>query len=87
MIRRVVDFALNNRLLILAFALILFFSGIVVRTKWRVGHDEIHAPNFNQLARLLNWPLCGLPKRVKRKQTAAAVIVHDHVHLRSLHEI
>jgi len=29
MIRRVVDFALNNRLLVVAFALILFFWGIV----------------------------------------------------------
>src|SRR5208282_4050028 len=54
MIRRVVDFALNNRLLVLAFALILFASGIVAFHDLPVEAYPDVADNYVEI--ITQWP-------------------------------
>ncbi|MGA8273305.1 MAG: CusA/CzcA family heavy metal efflux RND transporter [Candidatus Sulfotelmatobacter sp.] len=54
MIRRVVDFALNNRLLVLAFALMLFFGGIVAFRDLPIEAYPDVADNYVEV--ITQWP-------------------------------
>src|ERR1700693_847862 len=54
MIRRVVDFALNNRLLVLAFALILFAGGIVAFRRLPIEAYPDVADNYVEV--ITQWP-------------------------------
>jgi len=54
MIRRVVDFALNNRLLVLAFALILFAGGIVAFRELPIEAYPDVADNYVEI--ITQWP-------------------------------
>ena len=54
MIRRVVDFALNNRLLVLAFALLLFAAGIVSFKRLPIEAYPDVADNYVEI--ITQWP-------------------------------
>src|SRR6202045_4892164 len=54
MIRRVVDFALDNRLLVLAFAVILFAAGIVAFRDLPIEAYPDVADNYVQI--ITQWP-------------------------------
>ena len=54
MIRRVVDFALDNRLLVLAFALILFAGGIVAFRDLPIEAYPDVADNYVEI--ITQWP-------------------------------
>src|ERR1039458_1178822 len=54
MIRRVVDFALNNRLLVLAFALLLFAAGIVAFRELPIEAYPDVADNYVEV--ITQWP-------------------------------
>ncbi|MFZ0560833.1 MAG: CusA/CzcA family heavy metal efflux RND transporter [Terriglobales bacterium] len=84
MIRRVVDFALNNRLLILAFALILFFSGIVAFRHLPIEAYPDVADNYVEI--ITQWPGISA-EQIEQQVTIPLEIVMNGiphvVHLRS----
>jgi heavy metal efflux system protein len=84
MIRRVVDFALDNRLLILAFALILFFSGIVAFRHLPIEAYPDVADNYVEI--ITQWPGISA-EQIEQQVTIPLEIVMNGiphvVHLRS----
>src|SRR6201996_1947654 len=84
MIRRVVDFALNNRLLVLAFALILFAGGIVAFRDLPIEAYPDVADNYVEV--ITQWP--GISAEQIEQQVTIPVEVALNgipqvVHLRS----
>src|SRR6202162_6328476 len=84
MIRRVVDFALNNRLLVLGFALLLFASGIVAFHDLPIEAYPDVADNYVEI--ITQWPgISG--EQIEQQVTVPLEIVMNGiphvVHLRS----
>jgi heavy metal efflux system protein len=84
MIRRVVDFALNNRLLVLAFALILFAGGIVAFRDLPIEAYPDVADNYVEV--ITQWPGISA-EQIEQQVTIPLEIVMNGiphvVHLRS----
>ena len=84
MIRRVVDFALNNRLLIVALALILFFWGIVSFKRLPIEAYPDVADNYVEI--ITQWPGISA-EQIEQQVTIPLEIVMNGipevVHLRS----
>jgi cobalt-zinc-cadmium resistance protein CzcA len=84
MIRRVVDFALNNRLLVLAFALMLFAGGIVAFRDLPIEAYPDVADNYVEL--ITQWPGISA-EQIEQQVTIPLEIVMNGiphvVHLRS----
>ncbi|MGO8795208.1 MAG: efflux RND transporter permease subunit, partial [Candidatus Sulfotelmatobacter sp.] len=84
MIRRVVDFALGNRLLVLAFALILFFGGIVAFHDLPIEAYPDVADNYVEV--ITQWPGISA-EQIEQQVTIPLEIVMNGipgvVHLRS----
>ncbi len=84
MIRRVVDFALNNRLLVLAFALILFAGGIVAFRDLPIEAYPDVADNYVEI--ITQWPGISA-EQIEQQVTIPLEIVMNGiphvVHLRS----
>jgi len=84
MIRRVVDFALDNRLLVLAFALILFASGIVAFRDLPIEAYPDVADNYVEI--ITQWPGISA-EQIEQQVTIPLEIVMNGiphvVHLRS----
>ncbi|MGB0042692.1 MAG: efflux RND transporter permease subunit, partial [Terriglobales bacterium] len=84
MIRRVVDFALNNRLLVLALALILFFAGIVAFHDLPIEAYPDVADNYVEI--ITQWPGISA-EQIEQQVTIPLEIVMNGiphvVHLRS----
>jgi heavy metal efflux system protein len=84
MIRRVVDFALNNRLLVLAFALVLFAGGIVAFRDLPIEAYPDVADNYVEV--ITQWPGISA-EQVEQQVTIPLEIVMNGiphvVHLRS----
>jgi len=84
MIRRVVDFALNNRLLVVAMALILFFWGIVSFERLPIEAYPDVADNYVEI--ITQWPGISA-EQIEQQVTIPLEIVMngipDVVHLRS----
>src|SRR5271165_6314839 len=84
MIRRVVDFALNNRLLVLAFALILFASGIFAFRDLPIEAYPDVADNYVEI--ITQWPGISA-EQIEQQVTIPLEIVMNGiphvVHLRS----
>ena len=84
MIRRVVDFALNNRLLVVAFALILFFWGIVSFKRLPIEAYPDVADNYVEI--ITQWPGISA-EQIEQQVTIPLEIVMNGipevVHLRS----
>jgi heavy metal efflux system protein len=84
MIRRVVDFALDNRLLVLAFALILFAGGIVAFRDLPIEAYPDVADNYVQI--ITQWPGISA-EQIEQQVTIPLEIVMNGiphvVHLRS----
>jgi len=84
MIRRVVDFALNNRLLVLAFALILFAGGIVAFRDLPIEAYPDVADNYVEV--ITQWPGIAA-EQIEQQVTIPLEIVMNGiphvVHLRS----
>jgi heavy metal efflux system protein len=84
MIRRVVDFALGNRLLVLAFALILFVGGIVAFHDLPIEAYPDVADNYVEI--ITQWPGISA-EQIEQQVTIPLEIVMngipDVVHLRS----
>jgi len=84
MIRRVVDFALNNRLLVLAFALILFAGGIVAFRDLPIEAYPDVADNYVEI--ITQWPGISA-EQIEQQVTIPIEIVMNGiphvVHLRS----
>ncbi|MGA9530190.1 MAG: CusA/CzcA family heavy metal efflux RND transporter [Terriglobales bacterium] len=84
MIRRVVDFALNNRLLIVALALILFFAGIVSFKRLPIEAYPDVADNYVEI--ITQWPGISA-EQIEQQVTIPLEIVMNGipevVHLRS----
>src|SRR5208337_4923823 len=84
MIRRVVDFALNNRLLVLAFALILFASGIVAFHDLPIEAYPDVADNYVEI--ITQWPGISA-EQIEQQVTIPLEIVMNGIpgvaHLRS----
>ncbi|MGA7079832.1 MAG: CusA/CzcA family heavy metal efflux RND transporter [Terriglobales bacterium] len=84
MIRRVVDFALNNRLLVLALALILFFAGIVAFRDLPIEAYPDVADNYVEI--ITQWPGISA-EQIEQQVTIPLEIVMNGiphvVHLRS----
>jgi cobalt-zinc-cadmium resistance protein CzcA len=84
MIRRVVDFALNNRLLVLAFALILFAGGIVAFHDLPIEAYPDVADNYVEI--ITQWPGISA-EQIEQQVTIPLEIVMNGiphvVHLRS----
>jgi heavy metal efflux system protein len=84
MIGRVVDFALNNRLLILAFALVLFIAGIVSFHRLPVDAYPDVADNYVEI--ITQWPGISA-EQIEQQVTIPLEIVMNGiphvVHLRS----
>src|SRR6201998_2905269 len=84
MIRRVVDFALNNRLLVLAFALLLFAGGIVAFHDLPIEAYPDVADNYVEI--ITQWPGI-LAEQIEQQVTIPLEIVMNGiphvVHLRS----
>ena len=84
MIRRVVDFALDNRLLVLAFALILFAGGIVAFRDLPIEAYPDVADNYVEV--ITQWP--GISAEQVEQQVTIPLEtvmngIPDVVHLRS----
>jgi heavy metal efflux system protein len=84
MIRRVVDFALNNRLLVLAFALLLFAGGIVAFRDLPIEAYPDVADNYVEI--ITQWPGISA-EQIEQQVTIPLEIVMNGiphvVHLRS----
>jgi len=84
MIRRIVDFALNNRLLVLALALILFASGIVSFERLPIEAYPDVADNYVEI--ITQWPGISA-EQIEQQVTIPLEIVMNGipqvVHLRS----
>src|SRR5271166_1366045 len=84
MIRRVVDFALNNRLLVLAFALILFAGGIVAFRDLPIEAYPDVADNYVEI--ITQWPGISA-EQIEQQVTIPLEVVMNGiphvVHLRS----
>ncbi|MGO9075435.1 MAG: efflux RND transporter permease subunit [Terriglobales bacterium] len=84
MIRRVVDFSLNNRLLVLALALILFFAGIVAFRDLPIEAYPDVADNYVEI--ITQWPGISA-EQIEQQVTIPLEIVMNGiphvVHLRS----
>src|SRR6202158_4132 len=84
MIRRVVDFALDNRLLVLAFAVILFAAGIVAFRDLPIEAYPDVADNYVQI--ITQWPGISA-EQIEQQVTIPLEIVMNGiphvVHLRS----
>ena len=84
MIRRVVDFALNNRLLVLGFALLLFASGIVAFRDLPIEAYPDVADNYVEI--ITQWPGISA-EQIEQQVTIPLEIVMNGiphvVHLRS----
>ena len=84
MIRRVVDFALNNRLLVLAFALLLFAGGIVAFHDLPIEAYPDVADNYVEI--ITQWPGISA-EQIEQQVTIPLEIVMNGiphvVHLRS----
>ncbi len=84
MIRRVVDFALNNRLLVLAFALILFAGGIVSFERLPIEAYPDVADNYVEV--ITQWPGISA-EQIEQQVTIPLEIamngIPQMVHLRS----
>ncbi len=84
MIRRVVDFALDNRLLVLAFALILFAGGIVAFRDLPIEAYPDVADNYVEI--ITQWPGISA-EQIEQQVTIPLEIVMNGiphvVHLRS----
>src|SRR5208283_3861051 len=84
MIRRVVDFALNNRLLVLAFALILFAGGIVAFRDLPIEAYPDVADNYVEV--ITQWPGISA-EQIEQQVTIPLEVVMNGiphvVHLRS----
>jgi len=84
MIRRVVDFALNNRLLVLAFALVLFAGGIVAFRDLPIEAYPDVADNYVEV--ITQWPGISA-EQIEQQVTIPLEIVMNGiphvVHLRS----
>src|SRR6202049_327704 len=84
MIRRVVDFALNNRLLVLAFALLLFAGGIVAFKRLPIEAYPDVADNYVEV--ITQWPGISA-EQIEQQVTIPLEIVMNGiphvVHLRS----
>ena len=59
MIRRVVDFALNNRLSVLAFALLVVGAGIVAFHNLPIDAYPDVANNYVEIINPVAWNICG----------------------------
>src|ERR1700728_681248 len=85
MIRRVVDFALSNRLLVLAFALILFAGGIVAFRHLPIEAYPDVADNYVEV--ITQWPGISA-EQIEQQVTIPLEIVLNGiphiVHLRSV---
>jgi len=84
MIRRVVDFALNNRLLVLAFALLLFAAGIVAFRDLPIEAYPDVADNYVEI--ITQWPGISA-EQIEQQVTIPLEVVMNGiphvVHLRS----
>src|SRR5579863_7335876 len=84
MIRRVVDFALNNRLLVLAFALMLFAGGIVAFKRLPIEAYPDVADNYVEI--ITQWPGISA-EQIEQQVTIPLEVVMNGiphvVHLRS----
>src|ERR1017187_1040647 len=84
MIRRVVDFALNNRLLVLGFALLLFAGGIVSFERLPIEAYPDVADNYVEI--ITQWPGISA-EQVEQQVTVPLEVVLNGiphvVHLRS----
>src|SRR4030088_1997771 len=84
MIRRVVDFALDNRLLVLAFAVILFAAGIVAFRDLPIEAYPDVADNYVQI--ITQWPGISA-EQIEQQVTIPLEIVMNGIphleHLRS----
>src|SRR6204780_1128635 len=84
MIRRVVDFALNNGLLVLAFALILFAGGIVAFRDLPIEAYPDVADNYVEST--TQWPGISGEKIEQQVTIPPEIVINgipDLVHLRS----
>src|SRR5208282_2286013 len=85
MIRRVVDFALDNRLLVLGFALLLFAGGIVAFRDLPIEAYPDVADNYVEI--ITQWPGISAEQIEQQVTIPLEIVMNDitHVtHLRSL---
>src|ERR1700680_1291674 len=85
MIRRVVDFALNNRLLVLALALILFAAGIVSFKRLPIEAYPDVANNYVQI--ITQWPGISAEQIEQQVTIPLEIVVNGIPHLQSLRSV